>query len=523
MLSKAFVLAFLSICPLFASSTYTLSSFDPQCGTVAGYNCRPAFQAAFAALSSAGGGSLQLPAANLFIDFPDVSNNQTWGVPLVRSKLLIVPPNTAIIGATTPDGAPATTIQWAITSIPIFIFTKANHSSMANIHAVFVGSQPTYYPYGDVYLLKALDYNPSFPHWNQMSGGNMELFSFIYEFDSDACTYTNVVAESATKDNLHVMNLLFNLKGKGVISSNGGGLTDLSSGNVISHVMVHDSLGAILVSGQAGLTITDISSDWRGSLSGTAPGHLIYTTIQNVFDAASNIVQGINSTNLLIEDVDEGPNTYSNIVAGGTLAVKGVTAGVINNVTSSHPEGLIQTIYATQNVLFSNMTWSSNYDLCGNVPSNCITPVIYSTASSAPYLPIKNLTFQNITIRSSVTPTNVVLMGDNVQVQGLSMQVPPTFLPNQTATNSVLNIKGSNGGLVTNYFYTPVLASYDPSGKYNTPFTGWGTCTNVTAHVTVNWPSSIPTPSPTAQIVAVGFQNASATYNNSVTESIVTY
>jgi hypothetical protein len=523
MLSHSFILPFLFICPLFASTTHTLSSFDPQCGTVAGYNCRPAFQAAFAALSSAGGGTLQLPAANLFIDFPDVSNDQTWGVPLVRSKLLVVPSNTAIVGATTPDGAPATTIQWAITSVPIFLFNKSDNSSLSNIHAVFVGSQPTYYPYGDVYLLKALGYAPTFPHWNQMSGGNMELFAFIYEFDSDGCSYSNVFAESATKDNLHVMNLLVNLKGKGVISSNGGGLADLSSGNIISNVTVRDSLGAILVSGQAGLTITDVSSDWRGSLTNTAPGHLIYITIQNIFDSASNVVQGVNSTDLVIENIEEGPNTYSNIVSGGTLAVKGVSGGVINNIVSSHPEGLIQTIYATQNVLFSNMTWTSDYDLCGNVPSNCITPVIYSTASSAPYQPIKNLTFQNVVIKSSITPTNVVLMGDNLQVQGLSMQVPPLFLPNQTATNSVLNVKGSNGGLIMDYSYSPVLASYDPAGKYNTAFMGWGTCTNVTAHVTVNWPSRLPTPSATAKVLAAGFQFQSATSNDAVTETLVTY
>jgi hypothetical protein len=523
MLSKLLPLLGLYCCQIAASTPYTLTSFDAQCGTVAGYNCRHAFQAAFAALATAGGGTLQLPAANIFIDFPDVSNNQTWGVPLVQSKLLVVPPNTAIVGATTPDGAPATTIQWAITSIPLFIFNKADHSSMANIHAVFVGSQPTYYPYGDVYLLKALGYNPTFPHWNQMSGGNMELFAFIYEFDSDGCTYDNFLAESATKDNSHAMNLLFNLKGKGVIASSGGGLTDLSSDNSISNVTIRDSLGAMLISGQAGLTIRNVTSNWRASLAGTAPGHLIYTTLQNVFDSTATVVQVVNSTNLLLEDIVEGPDTYSNIVAGGTLAIKGVNGGIINNITSSHPEGLIQTIYAAQNLLFTNMTWVSSYDLCGNVPSNCITPTIYSTSSSAPYLPIKNVTFQNVVLRSTITPTNVVLMGDNVQVHGMSIQVPPTFLPNQTATNAVLNIKGSNGGSVTNYSYTPLLSSYTTTGKYNKPFVGWGECTNIVAEITVNWPSTLPTPNANSTILSVGFQNQSSTANNTATETLVTY
>ena len=522
MVSKFLSLLFLgSFC--ISASTYSLSSFDPQCGTVAGYNCRGAFQAAFAALSSAGGGTLQLPAATLFVDFPDVSNNQTWGVTLTQSKLIVVPPNTSIVGSTNPDGTPATTIQWSISSIPIFIFDKASNSSMSNIHGVFVGVQPAYYPYGDVVLLKALGYNPTFPHLNQMSGSNAEMSALIYQFDSDNCSFNNFVVESANKDNGHIISFVFNIKGKGVVSTNGGGLTDLASGNSITNITLRDILFGLLVSGQANMTMTGISSDWRGSVTGIAPGHLIYVTAQNVFDANANITSVVNSTNMLIEGVTEGPDTYSNVVAGGTLAIKGVNGGTINNFTSSHPEGLIQTIYADQNLTFSNMTWTSNYDLCGNVPSNCATPAIYSTASAAPYLPLQNLTFQNISITSSITPTNIVLMGDNLQVQGVSITTPPTFLPNQTATNGILNIKGVNGGTVTGYSYYPVVSSYSKTTYYNKPFVGWGQCTNISANLVTNWPSAVTMPAANAQIFATGFQNTAANANNSAVETIVTY
>ena len=505
---------------MLASTNVTLASFDAKCGTVANYNCRGAFQAAFAALSSAGGGTLQIPATTLFVDFPDVSNDQTWGLPLTQNKLLVVPPNTAIVGQTQWDGSPGTTIKWSISSIPIFIFNKSDHSSISNIHAVFLGKRPTYYPYGDIYLLQALGYTPTYPHWNQMSGSNSELSAFIYEFDSNNCAYDNLFVESAIKDNAHTINLAINLKGNGVVTANGGGLSDLSSGNSVTNLNIRDSQGGMLISGQSYLNVNGVTSDWRGSLAGTAPGHLIYVTTQMVWH-----VQGtrevVNSSNILLENITEGPNTYSNAVAGGTLAVKGVNGGVINNVNSRHPEGLIQTIYASQNVLFSNMTWTSDYDLCGKVPTNCGTPTIYSTASAAPFLPIKNLTFQNVTLGSSITPRLVILMGDNIQIHGMSIQVPPTFLANQAQSNGVLSIKGSNGGSITDYSYTPVLSSYDSKQPYNKPFVGWGLCTNVSANITVNWPSNLPMPGPHSQILSVGYQNSSPNANNTAIETVL--
>ena len=133
----------------------------------------------------------------------------------------------------------------------------------------------------------------------------------------------------------------------------------------------------------------------------------------------AQLVKLLLSTNMTVQNITEGPDTYSNASAGGTLAIKFLNGALINNVVSQHPEGLIQTIYVDQNVTFSNMTWTSNYALCANVPANCSTPAIYTDPGTAALPPTKNLTFKNISLTSSAPPTNVVLMGDNLQVNGL--------------------------------------------------------------------------------------------------------
>jgi hypothetical protein len=440
---------------------------------------------------------------------------------VARKSLLVVPSNTTIQGHLAADGTPDSVIEWSITSIPVFIFDRSSHSGLRNLHLRFTGSTPKAYPFGDVSLLIALGYHPTFPHYNQMSGGNGEMFSLAYVFDSDYCTFDHLLFDSATHDNNHIFGMAINVKAKGVIAANGGGLTQLAESNRITNVQVYDFMNAFLVAGQNNFVMQDITTDRRGSALDTAPGHVLYTTGTLQFDAAANIMNVLLSTNMTVQNVTEGPHTYSNVVAGGTLAIKFLNGAQISNVTSQHPEGLIQTIYVDQNVTFSNLSWRSDYALCANVPSNCSTPAIYSAASPANMPPTKNLTFQNISLVSTASPTTVTLIGDNLQVRGLQITTPPDFLPGQKAMNSILDIKDSNGAVIADYTYTPVLKAYDSKQKYDSPFTGWNPTNNVKATVLVNWPKAIKLPAAGNSIITSGFQNLGASINNSVTTSVV--
>lgn len=501
-----------------ASATYTPQQFDPACGQP-GYDCHNAFQLAFATLAQAGGGTLQLPAGTFTINFAGVPQNILDGAPLARKSLLVVPANTVIQGHLAANGTSDSIIKWQNTSIPVFVFDQASHSGLRNLHLSFTGTMPKAFPYGDIMLLKALGYNPTFPHQNQMSGGNGELFAFAYVFNSDYCIFDHLLFDSATHDNDHTFAVAINIKGKGVVTTNGGGLTQLAQSNQITNLQVYDFNMGFLVGGQNNFLMQNITADRRGSAPDSAPGHLLYTIATNLWDANGQLLNLLLSTNAIIQNISEGPNTYSNASAGGTLAIKCLNGAQINNVTSQHPEGLIQTIYMAQNVTFSNMSWTSHYPLCANVPANCSTPAIYTASSPADLPPTKNLTFQNISLVSTASPTNVVLMGDNLQVNGLLINTPADFLPGQQAMNSILNVSRTNRATITGYTYTPVLTTYNAKQKYNSPFTGWNPSTNVTAAVTINWPKTIPVPA-SGSIITPGFQTSGPSYNNQVTGTI---
>jgi hypothetical protein len=505
----------ISVKPGQTSATLALGiqQFDSKCGTP-GYNCRQAFQNAFSTLAQAGGGTLSLPAGTFLVDFPEVLQNvRPVSSYFSANSLIVVPPNTMILGHTAADGTPDTIIQWRITSIPVFVFAKASGSGMNNIHAQFIGLTSVVFPYGDTALLGALNFHPSFPHENQMSGGTDEMFSFAYVFESNKCQFNNDVFDSATRDNSHVFGFAINVKGTGLATAQGaGGLGAPAVGTQITNIKLYDFVVGLLVSGQQGATIQNIYADRRGSTAGIVPGHLLYVAVQSQIDAGGKTTD-ILSTNLTVQNITEGPDTYSNMQALGTLAIKGVNGALINNIMSQHPVGLIQSIYEAQNVVFSNMTWQSNFALCSDVPANCNTAVIYSILSLPGVPPTKNLTFNNIKITSTIKPVTLHLMGDNLVVNGLVMQTPATFLPTQTNTNAVLGVSNSIKATVSNYSFVPDTSSYSSKANYNTPLTVWSTGANVKANLTISWPQALAVPRKGSYIITPISQNTTDVSN----------
>lgn len=503
-----------------ASKSYNLLEFDRGCGQP-GHNCQRAFQFAFRTIARAGGGTLVIPAGTYSIYFPGVAENIPGGAPLDPQSLIVVPPNTNIEGHLAADGTPDSVIEWRNSSIPVFIFSRSDHSSMRNLHLRFTGTMSRAYPFGDIALLGALGYHPTFPHQNQMSGTNAELFFFAYVFDSDYCTFNHLLFDSATRDNTHIYGGAIDMKGKGVIVNNGGGLMQLAQSNRITNVQVYDFSNAFLIAGQNDFVMENITADRRGSEEKAAAGHVLYTTSSNQWGADGKLVATTLSTNTKIQNITEGPDTYSNASSGGTLAIKFLNGAKVSNITSQHPEGILQTVYVDQNVTFSNMNWKSDYPLCAKVPLNCATPVIHSSPSPANLPPSENLTFQNISLVSTASPAKVVLIGDNLRVIDMRITSPPDFLPGQKATDAILSVRNSNGAVVKGYVYTPVLQKYDPAAKYNAPFIGWNSSRNVSAEVTINWPRGVEHPETKSALLAPGFQDASPMANNSLRSSVV--
>ena len=165
--------AFVLAASVHAATVVTLQQFDPACGQPQ-HNCREAFQKAFAAEAKTGG-TVLLPAGTFQIDFPEVAQDVRSAPALQPQSLLQVPAGVTIEGHLNASRNPDSVIEWRITSIPVFIFANASHSGMKNLHVRFIGATPQQFPYGDIALLRALGYKPTFPHAGQMQGGKVGL------------------------------------------------------------------------------------------------------------------------------------------------------------------------------------------------------------------------------------------------------------------------------------------------------------------------------------------------------------
>jgi len=53
----------------------------------------------------------------------------------------------------------------------------------------------------------------------------------------------------------------------------------------------------------------------------------------------------------------------------GTLALKNIEGGLVTDVVSQHPVGLIQTMVDAHDLELDNLSWSSDRDLCKEIPS----------------------------------------------------------------------------------------------------------------------------------------------------------
>lgn len=502
---------------LSAEALFNLTDFDAACGQP-GYNCRNAFRKALESTAKAGGGTLRLPAGTLPIDFPEVTNDLPSGRALAAGSLIAVPPRVVLQGHVDANGAPDTIIEWKITSIPVFVFAGASHSGMKDLHLRFTGTAPARFPYGDVALLGALGFRPTFPYPNQMSGGNYEMFSFAMLFDSEHCVFENLVFDSATHDNQHVFGFAFNVKGEGVVVADGaGGLSGLADGNRFSRIGLYDDVMGFLISGQENLVVEDVIADRRASSSNIAPGHVVYFTGSNLFgrDGKATVVL---SRNVRVTNLTEGPHTYSNIHSLGTLAVKYVDGGTFQHIVSRHPAGLIQTLASVENLTFADMKWSSDASVCDEPADSCGAPVINSVASKAGEPPIGNLRFTNIELRSSRESLTTNLTGKTIEVDGMRIETPPAFkrTPNQAAPSSVLGFREASDVTVGNFVYIPVLSSFDPGAACNQPFVCWGACANIRADIDVKWARSVVLPPPGHPAITSGIQFDKPGAGNSV-------
>jgi hypothetical protein len=411
-----------------------MSLFNPpsgECSSLASYGARPndptynsfnALRQALSELAQAGGGTLSIPAGDYYLNFngmaddvdpKDPRNRDTLKQdPLDKKKLILVPPGVTIAGTRDAEGNSTSRIHWKTTSFPLISFVNADHSGIVDIVFVFDGMQPQFFPWAEEIFLEAVGYR------TRWIGGPYELSTVIYTIGSSNLRFENLLfcSSKSPADNEHTFGFGIVSKGKtpvpqpvpGLLASlaigsktPGGGLAECVSNNVYRSLRFEDYVMGILASGQCDPVFENIAGDNRGSWYRSfdptnekgqtishigPPGHLLYLSFQDAYDVqrTSDSTYGrqvfkstTRNKNVLLRNITEGAGTLANINSLGTLALKNIDGGMVANVTSKHPAGLIQTMIDAHGLTLQDLTWSSDRDICADkTASACGVPII---------------------------------------------------------------------------------------------------------------------------------------------------
>jgi hypothetical protein len=487
-------------------------------------NSRVPFQQALEKLRILGGGTLSIPNGDYYLDFPDIASDVDPRNPnnrvillnknLTIEKLILVPRGVVVQGALDKAGNPAARIHWSATSFPLIAFVNSDNSGVENLTFVFDGVQPQFFPWAQENFLEAVGYKC---RW---LGGPYELSTVIYTIGSSNLRFTNLVFQSRRMpaDNEHTFAFGIVSKGKSPVpqpDSNslktltlgtriqGGGLSACASNNTFRSLRFREFVMGILATAQCGATFEDIQGNDRGSWFRSfdpshetgpqlkyigPPGHLIYLSFQNVYDlehsadAPAGVMvfhSTVRNTNVTLRNIREGPKTLSNVNSLGTLALKDMEGGLVQDVDSQHPAGLIQSMVDAHNVRLENLSWSSDHDICdlANSAANCGIPVITlepgPTDSESQFS--SGLQFKNITLRSvrrsiffKISEEDSHLpLSRNITVDGLTIE-SPLFAAKQESPVGVITVRALATHF-SNVHYTPMVLTDRTSDRPNYP------------------------------------------------------
>jgi hypothetical protein len=474
-------------------------------------NSRLAFQRAFAKLRKAGGGLLSIPAGDYYLDFPDIAQDvdpkDPRNAPLIqekglkRDKLIIVPPSVNIQGTLGENGG-LTRIHWIATGFPIFSFVASDLSGIRDIDFVFDGLQPQFFPWSQERFIEEVGYK------SRWLGGPYEISTVIYAIGSSDLRLENLSFRAGRNpaDNEHTIAFGIVLKGTTPIPQPGaelmmalplrlripgGGLSGCASDNVLRSLKFQDFVMGILASGQCNLILEHIEGNYRGSWyrsfnpSGETgpelknlgpPGHLIYLTFQYVYDversqdaqSGRQVFHGtIRNRNIVLRNITEGSNTLSNFNSLGTLALKNIDHGIVANVVSQHPAGLIQSMIDAHDLDLESLRWSSDRDICDE-PHRTGCENLAITLEPGPASTDdefnSRVRFKNLTLISPNHPVSFRISQENdsgalsrdITVDSLTIECDPRFGRNRDNPKGIITVRSLSSHF-TNVRYHPLF------------------------------------------------------------------
>jgi hypothetical protein len=170
------------------------------------------------------------------------------------------------------------------------------------------------------------------------------------------------------------------------------------------------------------------------------------------------------NTNVTLRNISEGKNTFSNFNSAGTLALKDIDGGIVENVKSEHPIGLIQSVIDVHNLTLRNLSWSSDRDPCSEPDSklNCNAPVITFVGGPDPSTEIcDHVTFQNVSFKSPhwaaiFQIASGAAQSHDITVDGLTIESSPLPHFGQSGPKGIVTIQAAATHF-THVSYVPVI------------------------------------------------------------------
>lgn len=227
-----------------------------------------------------------------------------------------------------------TAIRFSSNRMPLFSFTDADKGGLESLNFVYTGN--TVMHNTDSIIKKASAY------LSKMKAPVYELCSVVMILNSRNLTFRQLSFESEHKaDTAHGISFCLNVK---------------NADNVQFHGMhFSDCIHGLLAEAVTNCSFIDIISERRFGNAYVAPGHVLY------FSGNKN--KPFNN-NCVIDSIQDNGNPTT---LGGrclaTLAIKFCDSFHVSNVTSYHPEGLVQSFQNVRNSTFENFIWTDSTDI----------------------------------------------------------------------------------------------------------------------------------------------------------------
>ena len=354
------------------------------------------------------------------IYFPPATYVFSWDS---LAEMLIVPDNCHIFF----DNA---VVKFDYNGLPMFNFINCDRSGISGrVKFLFTGTSQTTNDFTKAQYMTQIG-------WTTMDsfGGHYELSSVIMCWGSDNYYFENLELGTETLDNDHIVGYFLNIKEK-------DGSTAHTTGGRVSNITTKGSINPVLITGQKGLDIYKLKSDYRGGNDFIAPGHVLYTS----GNSPGNTIQ---NEDITIDGVDEGPNVLGwptfESRNGGTLSLKNMTRFKIKNVTSRHPAGLFNSCTDITHGEIDGFYWENTDTL----PEVTAPVVFFLDGQASPS--ITDITFRNGTMiarnffRAMFGNTGTPAKQLRINAFNINVETDFNFTTNQVSASGVVDWRGSD-------------------------------------------------------------------------------